>query len=131
VTFEIRENFAASARTATLSIGGQTVTIVQDGGLGDDCQYSIFPPFTSFSASGGTGTIQVSAEERCARQAIASQSWITITSYGIGIGNGSVSYAVGVNGGPSGRAGTIVVGGKAFAIRQKARHNSQWPPEGR
>jgi hypothetical protein len=119
VTFEIRENFTASARTGTLSIGGKSVTIVQDGGLGEDCQYSISPAFTSFSASGGTGTIQVFAAERCAWQATASQSWITITSAGIGIGNGTVNYSVGANPGPSGRAGTITVAGQTFAVKQK------------
>jgi len=93
---------------------------VQDSGLGEDCQYSISPAFTSFSANGGTGAIQVVAEERCAWQAIASENWITITSSGIGIGNGTVNYTVGTNSGLSGRAGTIVVGGKVFSIKQKA-----------
>lgn len=119
VTFEIRENFTASARTATLSIGGKPVTIVQDGGLGEDCQYSISPMFTSFSASGGTGAIQVFAAERCAWQATTSESFITLTSSGVGIGNGTVSYSVGINPAASGRKGTITIAGQSFSVKQK------------
>jgi hypothetical protein len=96
-----------------------SLTIVQDGGLGEACQYSISPTFNSFSASGGTGTIQVSASAGCAWKTTASQSWITINSGGIGIGNGTVNYSVGANSGASGRAGTITVAGQKFAVKQK------------
>ena len=33
VTFEVRENFTASARSGTLTIAGLADTVVQDGGL--------------------------------------------------------------------------------------------------
>jgi len=119
VTFEVRENFTMTARTGTLTIGGNTITIVQDGGLGDDCDYNIFPIFESFPASGGIGTIQVSAEERCAWQAVADTSWITITSGSTSIGNGMVTYSVSANTATGGRKGTITVAGKKFSVKQK------------
>jgi hypothetical protein len=93
--------------------------LAQDGGLGEDCGYSISPTFQSFSANGGSGTINVIAAERCAWQATASTTWITITSSYVGIGNGPVSYTVAQNPGAGGRKGTITIGGQVFAVKQK------------
>lgn len=119
VTFEIRENLTGSARQATLNLAGMNQVIVQDGGLGDDCQYSVTPRYASFSANGGTGTINVTAAERCAWQATSVASWVLITSVDVGIGNANVTYSVGPNLDPNGRKATIVVGGYSFSVKQK------------
>lgn len=119
VTFEVRENFTQSARTGTLMIAGIVYTVVQDGGLGEDCNYSVFPAFSAFPSVGGSGTLNVVAEERCAWQAVSGANWITITSSNTGVGNGTVTYSVAANPGPSGRGGTITVAGKAFKVKQK------------
>ena len=120
VTYEVRENFTRSARTGTIMIGSEVYTVVQDGGLGDDCNYNVFPLFSSISAAGGGGAINVVAEDRCAWQATSNASWVTITSGNAGIGNGAVSYTAAVNPGPAGRAATITVAGKSFKVKQKA-----------
>jgi hypothetical protein len=119
VDLEIRENFTGSARLGSISIAGLTVTVVQDSGLGDDCSYGIAPTFQSFSASGGAGSLNVFAEERCAWQAVSNASWISVTSAAVGIGNGIVSYSVAPNPGTSGRNGTITIAGRTFSIKQK------------
>lgn len=119
VTYEVRENFTGSARQGTITIAGQTFTAVQDGGLGDDCGYAIKPTFQSFPASGGTATVDVIAEERCAWQASSNVSWITIASGNVGIGNGVVTYSVGANPSATGRKGIITMAGKSFAVKQK------------
>jgi hypothetical protein len=119
VTYEVRENFTGSARQASINISGANHIVVQDGGLGEDCGYSISPRFQSFPANGGSGTINVIAAERCAWQAIASTTWITITSNSVGIGNGIASYTVAANPGTGGRKGTITIGGQVFAVKQK------------
>lgn len=120
VTFEVRENFTRSARSGTMMIAGSAYTVVQDGGLGDDCNYTISPGFSTFSSAGGSGTLNVTAEVRCAWQAVSSANWVTITSNSTGIGVGTVSYTVATNPGPSGRAATITVAGKAFKVKQKS-----------
>lgn len=119
VSFEVRENFTGNPRVGTITIAGKTVTITQDAGLGDDCSYTISPQFATFGASGGSGSINVSAEERCAWEAVSQAGWITITSGNAGIGNGVVTYSVAANPGPSGRAGTIVIAGRTFSVKQK------------
>jgi hypothetical protein len=120
VTFEARENFTGSARQALITVSGLSQIVVQDGGLGDDCNYSVNPSFRSFSATGGSGIANVVAEERCAWQAVSSDSWITITSIGVGVGSGSVTYAVESNTGP-GRNGSLIVAGKIMSVKQKGR----------
>jgi uncharacterized repeat protein (TIGR01451 family) len=92
ISFVIRENFTGSARLGSINIAGLLFTITQDGGLGDTCNYSIAPTFQSFAASGGSGTIAVSADNRCAWQAVSNVSWITITSGNNGIGNGTATF---------------------------------------
>jgi len=119
VTFEVRENFTGSARQGSLLIGGATVTVIQDSGLGDDCDYSISPLFQSFPASGGPGTVNVTASERCAWQATSNVNWVTFTSANIGIGDNSVIYKVDPNPSASGRKGIITIAGKTFTVKQK------------
>jgi len=80
VDFEVRENFTGSARQGNIKIADQLFTIIQDGGLGDDCQYSISPMFQSFPASGGNGSVNIFAAERCAWQAVNNANWIAITA---------------------------------------------------
>ena len=121
VNFEVRENFTGSARQASINVSGLTQVIVQDAGLGEDCSYAINPQFQSFSSGRGTGTITIAAEDRCAWQAAAIQSWITITSLSVGIGNGTVTYSVATNPGNSGRSGTITIAGKTFNVKQKGQ----------
>jgi BACON domain-containing protein len=121
ITFETRENFTGVPRQASITVSGLNQVVVQDAGLGDDCNYVISPQFQSFSATGGSGVVNVIAEERCAWQAVATDSWITITSLGVGIGNGAVAFSVATNASTPGRNAAIVIAGKIFAVKQKGR----------
>jgi PKD repeat protein len=121
VTYIVRDNFAPVPRQGTLIIAGQTFTVVQDSEAAPDCVFSISAAFAAFNASGGAGSLDVITEERCAWQGVSDRSWITITSVSCGIGNGTITYSIGANPGPSGRSGTITLGGKVFAIKQKGQ----------
>jgi PKD repeat protein len=119
ITYVVRDNLTRAGRQGTLTIAGLTFTVTQDAGIGDDCQYTVSSLFSVFSQNGGTGTLNVSAEERCAWQATSNTSWITITSCNSGLGSATVNYSVGVNSTGSSRAGTITIAGKTFAVKQK------------
>jgi hypothetical protein len=119
VSYTVRENFTGVPRQAVISAGGQTVAVVQDSDITADCTYSISQVFTSFPSAGGTGSITVTVEERCAWQAVSNAGWITITSATAGIGSSSVSYSVAANPGARGRKGTITIAGQTFSIKQK------------
>ena len=120
VTYLLRENFTGSARQGSLTVGAQTVTIVQDGGLpAGDCGFSISPPRRTAEAGGGNGTITVTGASACAWQAASDSSWIFVTSTPVGIGNGAVTYSIAANSTGVGREGTITVAGKKCNIKQK------------
>jgi RHS repeat-associated protein len=120
VTYIVRDNFTGIPRQGTLTIAGQTFTVTQDGGTVDDCVISLSEQFRSFPARSDTGSLSVFTEERCSWQAVSNASWVTITSNCCGIGNGVVTYSVGINPNTTGRAATITVSGKTFSVKQKA-----------
>jgi len=119
ISFEARENFTGSPRQAVISISDINHFVVQDAGLGDNCNYTISPLFFAFAANGGTGFINVSAQDRCAWQAASSENWISFSGINVGIGNGRVNYSVAANPRQLARGGTIIIAGKVFAVKQK------------
>jgi hypothetical protein len=119
VTFEVRENFTGIPRSAALIIAGQSFTVVQGGGSGEECDYLISARFQTFSAAGGAATINVSTTSQCAWQAASNASWITITSNGVGIGNATVTFSVAANTTGAGRKGSITIAGQSFSVKQK------------
>lgn len=102
-------------RRGTVTIGGQTFTIVQASG----CTYSLAPADQTVPAAGGSGSFNVTATGTCAWTATASAPWIGITSGASGSGPGTVQFSVALN--PSAaRTGTIIVGGQTFTINQES-----------
>ena len=118
VTYEVRENFTGSPRIGTLSIAGQTFTVLQDAGL-PDCTYVISPMRAPISSSGGMGAVNVFAEERCAWNVTSDVVWITVTSGEMGVGNGTVNYVVAANATGLSRKGKLTVGGQVLTVKQK------------
>lgn len=119
VSYWVLENSTRSARLGTLDVAGQRFTLVQDGGVGGNCDYWLSPTPTTYPSNGGTGTINISASVRCAWQAASSASWLTITSVNVGVGSGTVSYSVAPNPSTSGRKGIITIEGRSFFVKQK------------
>ncbi|MFP5262074.1 MAG: BACON domain-containing protein [Blastocatellia bacterium] len=118
ITFEARENFTGGARQGTMTIAGQTFTVIQDGGLAD-CTYLISPTSKAFSQVGGAGVINLVSEPRCGWAAVADVNWITITSGRMGIGDATVNYSVAPNTTGLSRKGRVTVGGQVFTVKQK------------
>ncbi|MFY9610702.1 MAG: PQQ-binding-like beta-propeller repeat protein [Blastocatellia bacterium] len=119
VTYTLRENFATTSRTGTISIAGQTLTVRQDGI--SICSFSISPANKSFPRKGGTGTVNVAATSGCGWTATSNAGWLTVTSGASATGNGVVTYSVSVNTSNLARVGTILTAGKTFTVKQKAR----------
>jgi len=81
------------------------------------CSYSVSSAGQAFSASGGTGTVQVTATTGCPWMATSNAGWLTITAGTSGNGNGTVSYSVVANSGTT-RTGTITIAGQVFTVTQ-------------
>ncbi|MFY9310991.1 MAG: BACON domain-containing carbohydrate-binding protein [Bacteroidia bacterium] len=115
VTYTITANSGAQ-RVGTITIAGQVHSITQSGV--SPCSYAITPSSLSFSASGGPGSVTVTAAPGCNWTATSNDAWITITSGGTGSGNGSVNYTVANNTTTTQRTGTITVAGQTHTVTQ-------------
>ncbi len=115
VNFAVAANLGA-ARSTTITAAGQTFTVNQANG----CSYSINPSSAVWTASGGNGTINLSASDSsCGWTAVSNAAWLTVTGGGSGSGNGTISYTVAANAGPA-RNATITVGGQVFNVDQSS-----------
>jgi len=84
ISFAVRDNPTGNPRTGIIHVAGQSFAITQQGAGTSDCIFTLNPASKSFTATGGTGSINVTAENRCAWSATPSASWITITSSNVG-----------------------------------------------
>ncbi|MFL6214814.1 MAG: BACON domain-containing protein [Blastocatellia bacterium] len=117
----VQENTTLSARQGTMTIAGQTVTVIQDGGLGDNCDTYITPQSQTVGSAGGSLTITIESSHRCAWRTTAEVPWVTIITNANGTGNGSVTIAVAANTSFRGRVGTVRIGGQSFTVKQKSQ----------
>ena len=104
-------------RTAFISVGGEKFTVTQAEG----CSVSVNQNSQSFAASGGSGSVAVTASgSDCPYTAFSNDSWITVGG-GPGVqkylGSINVPILVAANNGPA-RTGTITVAGKNIIIGQ-------------
>lgn len=83
-----------------------------------DCTYSITSASGSFTAAGGTGSVNVTAQTGCSWTASSGASWITITSGSNGTGNGTVYYSVSANSNTALRTSASTIAGQLFTVNQ-------------
>lgn len=81
------------------------------------CTYSVTHGFPSLAASGGSGTVSVTAPSGCAWSASSGVPWITVSPTS-GSGNGAVTYTLPVNTDAQARSGTLTVAGLTVPISQ-------------
>ena len=118
VTYSVAENNSGVSRAATLTIGGQTLTITQ---AWITCNYSLSAASASATAAGGTGSFDVSTTGAdCGWAPAANAGWISIATGADAKGDGTLNYTVTPNYTTSTRAGTITIGNQSFTITQAA-----------
>jgi len=120
VTYTVSAATTEDARSATLTIAGQTHTVTQQGRAPVICTFDISPATADVGAEETGGTFTVTAPATCAWTAASDSSWLSVTSGSPGTGNGVVSFRVMTNSGAEGRRGVITVGDKTFTVRQNA-----------
>jgi hypothetical protein len=116
VGFTVDVNTGAQ-RTGTLTIAGQTFTLMQAAGTAP-CSYNINSTSQSVAAAGVNGSVNVTTTAPCAWTAVTnSPPWLTVTSGASGSGNGSVGFNVAANTGPE-RTGTLTIATRTFTVTQ-------------
>jgi WD40 repeat protein len=78
------------------------------------CTYQISPGRADLPASGGGGSVSVSAPSGCGWKAVSHVSWLNITSGSTGTGNGTVNYQTTTGG--NDLTGLIVVAEQTFTV---------------
>lgn len=112
VAFSVAAYTGTTPRTGTITAAGKTFTVTQTG-----CA-TIATMFQYFEATGGTGTIPVTATSGCTWTAIGNPAWVTINSGSAGTGNGTVNFTVQANATTSARQIVLTVAGQSFTILQ-------------
>jgi hypothetical protein len=113
--YAVQPNPSISPRSGTVTIAGHTFTVHQAGA---PCTYSILPTEESFTGSGGTAAVEVTALAGCSWAAASDDPWITVTSGTPGNGPGTVEYTVAANDGSAARVGRMIIAGKSFTVNQ-------------
>lgn len=103
-----------SVTVNSINISSFNVTVT------NSCTYSASTPTNvSFTPSGGTGALSVTASGSCEWEIRSDVNWINFSSGSTGSGNGTVTYLVAPNlSGP--RTGNITVFGQTYTISQAA-----------
>ena len=114
--FAVQANSSSSSRTGTIEIGGQTLTVRQDGAT-LPCSYGLSSTSASVPAAGGSVSFAVTASSGCSWTAATSQSWITLAGAS-GSGGGAISLTVASNSSTATRTGTVSVQGQTFTVSQ-------------
>jgi hypothetical protein len=116
IPFTVAANPATADRTATLTIAGRTIPVLQHASPPTPtCTYSVDPDMASYPHDGGSGAIAVTTQDACPWTAESRVSWITIDRTG-GTGSGSVGYSIEENDGAAERTGTIDIAGHVVTI---------------
>jgi hypothetical protein len=113
VNYTIDANTGASSRSGTITVAGQSFTVIQ---AGVSCSYTVSPTSSSLGSGSGNGSFGVTAGTGCSWTASTASGWIHTTSSGNG--NGTVSYTIDANTTISSRSATIVVAGQNFTVNQ-------------
>ncbi len=118
VYYNVASN-SGPVRSGTLTIGGRTYTINQDG-TAPVCTYSLSASSANVAATANTGSVNVIASaSNCAWTAVSNVGWVSITGGANGAGNGPVNYSVQANAGAA-RNGTLTIAGRTYTINQAA-----------
>ena len=118
--FTVAPTTSTTLRTATLTIGGQTLTLTQAPQTTPACSYVLSTTALAAPATGVAGTITVTASGGCVWTAVSNAAWITVTAGASGSGGGAVNVSVAPNTTTSARVGTLTIAGQTVTVTQAA-----------
>lgn len=114
VSFNIEPNSVITSRRGTLTIAGQSYTVVQKGR-----NHSVDQRILSFGPDGGLGIFNLATEVNASWAATPSDDWITIVQGQTGTGPGAVFVVTSPYSSPTGyRSGTVTVGDAVVQVNQ-------------
>jgi uncharacterized repeat protein (TIGR03803 family) len=120
VDYTVDANTNATARSGTMTIAGQTFTVIQAAVPGA-CTFSLNSTNLTLKIKGGSKSVSVKASgSACDWTAVSNDSFITITSGASGTGNGKVAFTVAGNTNTVPLIGTMTIADETFTVNQDA-----------
>jgi hypothetical protein len=127
VTVSAEASTSSAARSGTVTIAGNTVTMTQDPVV---CTFTVSPTAFNAPASGGNPTFAVTAQgSNCTWSAASNSSFLTINSGASGGGSDTVAATVAANSTASSRTGTLTIAGHTITVTQDAKPAAGSLPE--
>lgn len=115
-TYAATANTQSIARSGSLTVAGQTITVTQAGA----CTFSVSPLAQSAPASGGTASATVTTGGGCSWTGVSNAPWLTVSSGSTGTATGTVGYNIAANTTGSSRTGTLTIAGQTLTVNQAA-----------
>lgn len=106
---------SGAARTGTVTVAGQTVTVSQAAA----CSYSVKPDKRPVDHRGGPVKTTVETANGCAWTATSTAAWLEVVSGASGSGKGEVTVNAAANDGAA-RSGVVNIAGSSFTVEQAA-----------
>jgi len=116
-------NSGSAARTGTLTVAGQIVTVAQSG---SSCIYTLSSAAATVDAKANTGTINVTASSSCTWTASTAATWLTVNASAT-----SFTFTTQANKTGASRTATVQVGGATFVLTQLAEGGLKAPSQPR
>jgi hypothetical protein len=112
-----------TARTATLTIGGQAFTVTQDA---VSCTCSLSGTVVRVGPAAASTSLDVTTPVGCGWAAASKVSWVTVTP---GNGNGAmkVTIAVAANDTTAARTGNLTIAGTTVTVNQDVKPRPSAP----
>jgi hypothetical protein len=128
VRITVAPNETSSSRSATVTIGGRSVSVTQAASqqAGEPaCTFTVSPTTHNAAATAGSFTVTVAASAgSCSWGASSSATWITVGASG-GTGSGSLAITVAENTTAASRTGSVTVAGELITVTQAGRVNGK------
>jgi hypothetical protein len=116
VTASVAANTQAAARSASILVNDQRVTVAQDPA---PCRFELGSSGAQLPSSGGKTPVAVTATTGCSWAASTAELWLHV-SPATGSGNGSVSITVDPNPLQAQRSGVVTIATHTFTVVQDA-----------
>jgi hypothetical protein len=115
VSFSYAANTSITSRSGSVTVGGQTLTVTQQGVA---CTYTLSAASADVASTGGNGSFTLTTNNAaCTWTTSSDSSWLT-ASPGTGTGGATISFAATANTGSAIRVGKITVGGQTFTVNE-------------
>ncbi|MCC6393904.1 MAG: hypothetical protein IT167_25120 [Bryobacterales bacterium] len=125
LTFHFTTNPDTSVRSGTITIGTQSLVVLQSGA--PSCSFAVSPLAGSLPATGGAFGVTVTTGPHCGWSASNDNPWITLPPMAQGMGSGSAVFMIAPNPQFTQRMGAVTVAGQNVTITQLGSASSPSP----